>query len=152
MDASTNLDLDTRSQDRHPQLGQCADRFHFPSLAELHEMPISPMCGTGLFRMAGPLNKCPYAEQDHTYAIFLLHATKDLAYEIVHCNTITLQFNRIMLERAERDLHAVDELVGCVHLTIRESGHSPMSEYAMQEPLARCHSRPGMSALDIVLD
>ncbi|KIM68406.1 hypothetical protein SCLCIDRAFT_20319 [Scleroderma citrinum Foug A] len=110
MDASTNLNLDARSQDRHPQLGQCADRFHFPSLAKLHEMPISPMCGTGLFHMAGPLNKCPYAEQDHTYAIFLLHATKDLAYEIVHCNTITLQFNRIMLERAERDLHAVDEL------------------------------------------
>lgn len=59
MDASTNLDLDTRSQDCHPQLGQCADRFHFPSLAKLHKMPISPMCGTGLFRMAGPLNKRP---------------------------------------------------------------------------------------------
>ena len=59
MDASTNLNLDAHSQDRHPQLGQCADCFHFPSLAELHEMPISPMCGTGLFRMAGPLNKRP---------------------------------------------------------------------------------------------
>ena len=56
---------------------------------------------------------------------------KDLTYEIMHRNTIALQFNWIMLEQAERDLHAADELVGCVCLTIRESGHSPMSEYAM---------------------
>ena len=94
---------------------------------------------------------------------------KDLAYEIVHRNTIALQFNQIMLERAERDLHAADELIGCVCLTIRESGHSPMLEYVMREPLARCHSQPGSkfcfsfltpsllidlpaSALDVILD
>ena len=68
---------------------------------------------------------------------------KDLAYEIVHHNTIALQFNWIMLEWAERDLHAADELIGCIRLTIRESGHSPMPEYVMQEPLACCHSQPG---------
>ena len=94
---------------------------------------------------------------------------KDLAYEIVHRNTIALQFNRIMLEQVERDLHAADKLIGCIHLTIRESGHSPTSEYAMREPLARCHSQPGSkfcfsfltpsllidlpaSALNVVLD
>ncbi|KAI6035964.1 hypothetical protein BKA83DRAFT_4119919 [Pisolithus microcarpus] len=48
---------------------------------------------------------------------------KDLAYEIVHCNTITLQLNCIVLEWAERDLHMVDECISHVHLTIRQSGH-----------------------------
>ena len=39
---------------------------------------------------------------------------KDLAYEIVHRNSIALQLNRLMLERAETDLDAADELVGHV--------------------------------------
>ena len=56
---------------------------------------------------------------------------KDLTYEIVHRNTITLQLNRIVLERMERDLHAADELVGHVHLTIRQTGHSAAFEHTM---------------------
>jgi len=48
-----------------------------------------------------------------------------------------------MLEQAERDLHAADELVGCVCLTIRESSHSPTLEYVMQEPLACCSTQLG---------
>ena len=63
---------------------------------------------------------------------------KDLAYEIVHRNSIALQLNRLMLERAETDLDAADELVGHVRLTIRQSGHSPAVEYAMRESWPRC--------------
>lgn len=57
----------------------------------------------------------------------------DLAVEIVHRNTIALQFNRLVLERAQNDLRAADELVGYVRLSIRQSGHSAASQYAMQE-------------------
>ena len=67
---------------------------------------------------------------------------KDLTYEIVHHNTIALQLNRIMLERMERDLHAADELVGHVHLTIRQTGHSAAFKHAMQESWP-CHSQTG---------
>ena len=59
---------------------------------------------------------------------------KNLAHEIVHRNTITLQLNRISLERAEKDLHTADEFVGKVRLTIRQSGQSTAKEYAMREP------------------
>ncbi|KAI6040685.1 hypothetical protein EDC04DRAFT_2602289 [Pisolithus marmoratus] len=56
---------------------------------------------------------------------------KDLAYEIVHHNTIALQLNRIMLERAEVDLLVADKLVGHIQLTIRQSGHLAVVEYAI---------------------
>ena len=68
---------------------------------------------------------------------------KDLAYEIVHHNAIALQLNRIMLERAEKDLHAADELIGHVRLTIRQTGQSAAFEYAMREPWL-CRSQTGM--------
>ncbi|KAI6096511.1 hypothetical protein F5141DRAFT_1067673 [Pisolithus sp. B1] len=58
---------------------------------------------------------------------------KDLAYEIVHHNTVALQLNCIVLEQAKRDLCMVDECIGHVHLIIRQSGHSAASVYAMQE-------------------
>ncbi|KAI6037286.1 hypothetical protein PISMIDRAFT_105593, partial [Pisolithus microcarpus 441] len=58
---------------------------------------------------------------------------KDLAYEIVNHNTVALQLNCIFLEQAERDLCAVDEHVGHICLTIRQSGHLVASVYAMQE-------------------
>ena len=56
---------------------------------------------------------------------------KDLTYEIVHRNAIALQLNRIMLERAEKDLHAADELISHVRLTIRQTGQLVAFEYAM---------------------
>ena len=56
---------------------------------------------------------------------------KDLAYEIVHHNTIALQLNHIVLERTERDLHTADELIGHIRLTIRQTGHSAVFEHAM---------------------
>ena len=63
----------------------------------------------------------------------------DLAVEIIHHNTLALQFNRLMLERAQKDLHAADELVGYVCLSIRQSGHLAASEYVLQEcNLPRC--------------
>ena len=75
---------------------------------------------------------------------------KDLTYEIIHRNTIALQLNRIMLERAEKDLHAADKLVGHVHLTIRQSGHSTAFEYAMQESWPCCPSSFSKSFLFLV--
>ncbi|KIK17990.1 hypothetical protein PISMIDRAFT_110360, partial [Pisolithus microcarpus 441] len=63
----------------------------------------------------------------------ILLKQKDLAYEIIHCNTIALQLNCIVLEWAERDLHMVDEHISHVHLTIRQSGHPVAPVYAMQE-------------------
>ena len=63
----------------------------------------------------------------------------DLAVKIIHRNTIALQFNGLMLKRAQKDLHAADELVGYTHLSIRQSGHSAASEYVLQEcNLPRC--------------
>ena len=50
------------------------------------------------------------AQSDHQISLM----RKDLAYEIVHRNTIALQLNHIILERAETDLHAADEFVGHV--------------------------------------
>ncbi|KAI5983253.1 hypothetical protein EDD15DRAFT_2202242 [Pisolithus albus] len=62
---------------------------------------------------------------------------KDLAYEIVHHNTVALQLNRIVLERAERDLCTADERIGHVRLIIRQSGHSAASVYEMRESWPR---------------
>lgn len=58
----------------------------------------------------------------------------DLANEIVHRNTIALQLNRLLLENAQNDLRAADEVVGHVRLTIRQSGHSIVREHAIREP------------------
>lgn len=43
---------------------------------------------------------------------------KNLAHEIIHRNTITLQLNCIMLEKAGEDLHQAEELVGHVRLIV----------------------------------
>ncbi|KAI5985186.1 hypothetical protein EDD15DRAFT_2374470 [Pisolithus albus] len=77
------------------------------------------------------------ARSDHQISL----KRKDLAYEIVHCNTVALQLNRIFLERAERDLRA--------------SGHSVASMYAMRESwLGGSEDNPPASStgFDIVLD
>ena len=58
---------------------------------------------------------------------------KNLAYEIIHRNTIALQLNRIMLEKAEQDLQQADELVGQVRLTVRQCGHSVAFKSAIKE-------------------
>ena len=39
---------------------------------------------------------------------------KNLAYEIIHRNTITLQLNHIVLEKAEEDFQRAEELIGQV--------------------------------------
>lgn len=43
---------------------------------------------------------------------------KELALEMIHCNTITLQLNCTLLERTEEDLNDADEQVGYVQLLI----------------------------------
>ena len=57
------------------------------------------------------------ARSDHQISLI----QKDLAHEIVHCNTITLQLNRILLEQAEKDLYMADEFVGQVHVKSRST-------------------------------
>ena len=59
---------------------------------------------------------------------------KKLAYEIIHRNTIALQLNRIVLEKAEEDFQRAEELIGRVQLTVRQSGHSTAFENFIKEP------------------
>lgn len=42
-----------------------------------------------------------------------------------------------MLEKAEEDLQQADELIGQVHLTVRQSGHSAAFENAIKESRPR---------------
>ncbi|KIK80761.1 hypothetical protein PAXRUDRAFT_157828, partial [Paxillus rubicundulus Ve08.2h10] len=59
---------------------------------------------------------------------------KDLTNEIIHHNTITLQLNHIMLEKAQENLHVADQFISHVHLVIRQSGYpATYQEYMMQE-------------------
>ena len=58
---------------------------------------------------------------------------KDLTYEIIHRNTLTLQLNRLFFENSENDLRAANELVGHVRVTIRQNGYSAVREHAIQE-------------------
>ncbi|KAF8449212.1 hypothetical protein L210DRAFT_3640836 [Boletus edulis BED1] len=73
----------------------------------------------------------------------ILNACKTLAQQIIHRNTLVLQYNRIVLERAQDDLHAADRFVGQVRFWIRKSGQSAAFEYAMQED----HSLPASGCL-----
>ena len=59
------------------------------------------------------------------------HMRTDLACEIVHCNTITLQLNWLFLENAQNNLYGVDELVGHVCLSIRQSGYSAVHKHTI---------------------
>jgi hypothetical protein len=43
---------------------------------------------------------------------------KDLAHEIIHRNTITLQLNRLFFDNSQNDLCAADEFVGHVRLSL----------------------------------
>ncbi|KAI5988014.1 hypothetical protein EDD15DRAFT_2520430 [Pisolithus albus] len=58
---------------------------------------------------------------------------KNLALQIVHRNTLTLQYNRLILEKVQEELHSADRLVGHVCFIIRKSGIPVVSEYAMHE-------------------
>ncbi|KAI6000003.1 hypothetical protein EDD15DRAFT_2362540 [Pisolithus albus] len=52
--------------------------------------------------------------------IFLAHEA--LTLQIVQCNTLVLQYNRMMLERAQKDIRTADQFIGHVRLTIWGSG------------------------------
>ena len=54
-----------------------------------------------------------------------------LARQIIHRNTLVLQYNRVVLERAQDDLRDADRFVGQVRFVIQKSGHSAAFEYAM---------------------
>ena len=69
------------------------------------------------------------ARADH--CIFLTH--KSLTHQIIHHNTLVLQYNRMVLEWAQDDLHAADHFIGQVRFSIQRCGQSTAFEYAMQE-------------------
>lgn len=68
-------------------------------------------------------------------SIFLARQT--LALQIVQRNTLVLQYNRMILERAQSDVRDADQFIGHVRLVVRRSGHTPAFEYAMQEDHSR---------------
>lgn len=57
----------------------------------------------------------------------ILLARKSLALQIIHRNTLVLQYNRIVLEQTQDDVHAADRFVGQVRFLIRKSGQSAAS-------------------------
>ncbi|KAI5990600.1 hypothetical protein EDD15DRAFT_2369661 [Pisolithus albus] len=117
----------SRASSTEPEEFESSDEKHEASKSYVcHVIP--PPCSS---MEAYPLLEA--AQSDRQISLM----RKDLAYEIVHRNTIALQLNRIMLERAEADLLAAVELVGHVRLTIRQSGHSAAVEYAMRESWTR---------------
>ncbi|KAI6104345.1 hypothetical protein F5141DRAFT_1216886 [Pisolithus sp. B1] len=63
------------------------------------------------------------------------HSSREayLLLEIVQCNMLVLQYNRMTLERAQKDICTTDQFIRHVWLTIQQSGHTPVFEYAMQE-------------------
>lgn len=58
---------------------------------------------------------------------------QNLVHQIIRRNTLTLQYNRVMLEKAQDELRAADRFVGHVRATIRRSGVTTAFEYAMRE-------------------
>ena len=74
---------------------------------------------------------------------------KNLAHEIVHRNTIALQLNRIMLEKAEEDLLQAEELIGRVRLIVQQCRHSAAHRYAMKEPWSH-RGQPFLSILELL--
>ncbi|KAI6011059.1 hypothetical protein EDC04DRAFT_2610071 [Pisolithus marmoratus] len=114
----------------HPYAGPFAQTFRLPTNfnALHHQLNLAHNLSLQMRSMEAYL-LLEVARSDHQISL----KWKDLAYEIVHHNTITLQLNHIFLEQVERDLHMVDEHVGHICLTIRQSGHSAAPVYAMRE-------------------
>ena len=56
-----------------------------------------------------------------------------LVHQIIHRNVLTLQYNCLVLEKAEEELRTADQFVGYVRARIRQSGITTASEYAMRE-------------------
>lgn len=57
---------------------------------------------------------------------------KNLALQIVHRNTLVLQYNRLLLDKAHEDLRTADRFIGHVRFVIRKSGLPVTVQYAMQ--------------------
>lgn len=70
---------------------------------------------------------------------------RNLALQIVHRNTLVLQYNRVLLEKTEDDLRIADRFVGQVRFVIRKSGIPVALEYAMRED----YSSFGMSTRSV---
>ena len=68
------------------------------------------------------------------WKIFFAHHT--LAHQIIHWNTLVLQYNQVLLERAQDNLCAADQFVGNVQLVIWNSGQTVVFECVMQEDYA----------------
>lgn len=70
-----------------------------------------------------------FARADHC----ILLTSKTHTHQIIHCNTFVLQYNQMVLERAQDDLHVADHFIGHVHLLIWKSGQTMAFKYAIQE-------------------
>ena len=66
---------------------------------------------------------------------------QNLVHQIIHRNTLTLQYNRLMLEKAQDKLRTADRFVGKVRTTIRQSGVTAAFEHAMREDYSLRHAR-----------
>ncbi|KAL4063625.1 hypothetical protein V8B97DRAFT_1876521, partial [Scleroderma yunnanense] len=58
---------------------------------------------------------------------------QSLVHQILHHNTLTLQYNCLMLEHTQEKLYMADHFVGQVCTMIRKSGIMAAFKYAMQE-------------------
>ncbi|KAF8552932.1 hypothetical protein OG21DRAFT_1485773 [Imleria badia] len=63
----------------------------------------------------------------------ILLARNSLAHHIIHRNMLVLQYNWMVLERAQDNLRAADHFIGHVRLLIRKSGQTTAFKYVMQE-------------------
>ena len=53
------------------------------------------------------------------------HIRKSLADQLVHRNTLQLQYNRMQVKKAEMKLSAAELHVGRVRMVLRRHGYSP---------------------------
>ena len=53
------------------------------------------------------------------------HIRKSLADQLVHRDTLQLQYNRMQVKKAEMKLSAAELHVGRVHMVLRRYGYSP---------------------------
>lgn len=69
-----------------------------------------------------------------THANHQLHLMQwSLALQIVHHDILALQYNHILLKKAQEDLHLADHLIGSVWFIIHRSGIPVASKYAMHK-------------------
>ena len=89
-----------------------------------------------------------YLLLEATHANHQVHLTqRELALQIVHRNTLTLQYNCMLLDKAQEDLHTADCFISHVRFVIRKNGIPVAFEYAMHEDYSLYHGMYVMTFL-----